>query len=59
VDQLRLKVAAFEPLAQQAQKALESVGFLRRQLQTAEARIEMLQQQLIEASGRGGEKKSP
>ena len=57
VDQLRLKVKAFEPLAQQAQKALESDGLLRRQLQAAEARIAMLEQQLIEANARAGEKR--
>jgi hypothetical protein len=56
VDQLRLKVAAFEPLALQARKALDDVGLLRRQLQAAEARIAMLEQQLIEANG-GGEKR--
>jgi hypothetical protein len=49
VDQLRLKVKAFEPLAQQAERALESVGLLRRQLQAAEARIAMLELQLAEA----------
>jgi hypothetical protein len=57
VDQLRLKVAAFEPLAQQARKALDSDGLLRRQLQAAEARIAVLEQQLIEANGRAGEKR--
>jgi hypothetical protein len=57
VDQLRLEVAAFKPLAQQARQALETVGLLRRQLQAAESRIAMLEQQLIEASGRGGEKR--
>ena len=57
VDQLRLKVAAFEPQAQQARKALDSVGLLKRQLQAAEARIAMLEQQLIEANGRAGEKR--
>jgi hypothetical protein len=56
VDQLRLKVATYEPLVQQARTALESVRLLQRQLQAAEARIAMLEQQLIEASGRGGEK---
>jgi hypothetical protein len=56
VDQLRLKVAAFEPLAQQARKALDDVGLLRRQLQAAEARVATLEQQLIEANG-GGEKR--
>jgi hypothetical protein len=50
VDQLRLKVAAYEPLAQQAQKVLDSVGLLRRQLQAAEARIAMLEQRLIAAN---------
>jgi hypothetical protein len=55
VDQLRLKVKAVEPLAQQAERALESVGHLRRQLQAAEARIAMLEQQLNEASARAGE----
>ena len=39
VDQLRLQVEAFKPLAHQARQALESVGLLRRQLQAAEARI--------------------
>ena len=57
VDQLRLKVAAYEPLAQDARKALDSVGLLRRQLQAAEARIAMLEQQLMEANGRAGEKR--
>jgi hypothetical protein len=57
VDQLRLKVSAFEPLALQARKALDSVALLRRQLQAAEARIATLEQQLIEANGRGGEKR--
>ena len=57
VDQLRLQVEAFKPLAQQARQALETVGLLRRQLQAAEVRIGMLEQQLIEANGRGGEKR--
>jgi len=57
VDQLRLKVLAYEPLAQQGQKALDSVGLLRRQLQAAEARIAGLEQQLIEANGRAGERR--
>ena len=57
VDQLRLDVAAFKPLALQARQALETVGLLRRQLQAAEARIAILEQQLIEANGRGGEKR--
>ena len=57
VDQLRLQVEAFKPLAQQARQALETVGLLRRQLQAAEVRIGMLEQQLIEANGRGGGKK--
>jgi hypothetical protein len=57
VDQLRLQVEAFKPLAQQARQALDSVGLLRRQLQAAEARIAMLEQQLIEANGRGGGKR--
>ena len=37
VDQLRLQVKGFKPLAQQARQALDSVGLLRRQLQAAEA----------------------
>jgi hypothetical protein len=57
VDQLRLQVEAFKPLAHQARQALETVGLLRRQLQAAEVRIGMLEQQLIEANGRGGGKK--
>ena len=57
VDQLRLRVKESEPLVQQAQKTLESVGLLRRQLQAAEARIAMLEQQLMEANGRAGEKR--
>ena len=57
VDQLRLQVEAFKPLAQQARQALDSVGLLRRQLQAAEARVAMLEQQLIEANGRAGEKR--
>jgi hypothetical protein len=57
VDQLRLQVEAFKPLAQQARQALDNVGLLRRQLQAAEARIAMLEQQLIEANGRGGGKR--
>jgi hypothetical protein len=57
VDQLRLQVEAFKPLAQQARQALDSVGLLKRQLQAAEARVAMLEQQLIEANGRGGEKR--
>jgi hypothetical protein len=40
----------------QAGQALESVGLLRRQLQAAEARIAMLEQQLAEANARAGEK---
>ena len=56
VDQLRLKVASYEPLAQQARNALDSVGLLRRQLQAAEARIATLEQQLIEADGRERQK---
>ena len=57
VDQLRLQVETFKPLALHARQALDSVGLLKRQLQAAEARIAMLEQQLIEASGRGGEKR--
>jgi hypothetical protein len=57
VDQLRLQVEGFKPLAQQARQALDSVGPLRRQLQAAESRIAMLEQQLIEANGRGGGKR--
>ena len=57
VDRLRLEVAAFKPLAHQAQQALETVGLLRRQLQAAESRIAMLEQQIIEANGRGGGKR--
>jgi hypothetical protein len=57
VDQLRLQVEAFKPLAQQARQALDSVGLLRRQLQAAEARVATLEQQLIEANGRGGGKR--
>ena len=57
VDQLRLQVEEFKPLAQQARQALDSVGLLRRQLQAAESRIAMLEQQLIEANGRGGGKR--
>jgi hypothetical protein len=57
VDQLRLKVRASEHLVQQAGQALESVGLLRRQLQAAEARIAMLEQQLAEENGREGENK--
>jgi hypothetical protein len=56
VDQLRLKVTTYEPQAQEARKALESVGLLRRQLQAAEARIAMLEQQLMETTA-GNEKK--
>jgi hypothetical protein len=56
VDQLRLKVTAVGPQAQEARIALESVGLLRRQLQVAEARIAMLEQQLIEATA-GNERK--
>ena len=56
VDQLRLKVRASEHLVKQAGQALESVGLLRRQLQAAEARISMLEQQLAEANARAGEK---
>jgi predicted RNase H-like nuclease (RuvC/YqgF family) len=55
VDQLRLKVATYEPLVQQARTALESVGLLRRQLQSAEARIASLEQQLLEKQGRGAD----
>ena len=57
VDQLRLQVKEFKPLEHQARQALDSVGLLRRQLQAAEARIAMLEQQLIEANGRGGGKR--
>lgn len=57
VDQLRLQVAEFKPLVHQARQALDSVGLLRRQLQAAEARIAMLEQQLFEANGRAGEKR--
>ena len=56
VDQLRLKVRAFEPLVQRAGQALESAGLLRRQLQAAEARISVLEQQLAEVNVRAGEK---
>jgi hypothetical protein len=52
VDQLRQKVALYEPLVGQARAAVESVGLLRRQLQAAEARIAALEQELIEAEGR-------
>jgi predicted RNase H-like nuclease (RuvC/YqgF family) len=55
VDQLRQKVALYEPLVLQARSAVESVGLLRRQLQAAEARIAMLEQELMTASERGGE----
>jgi hypothetical protein len=55
VDQLRLKVKEYEPLAQQASRALESVGLLRHQLQAAEARISVLEQQLGEANGTRGD----
>ena len=58
VDQLRLKVKEYEPLAQQASRALESVGLLRRQLQAAEARISVLEQQLPEAQGTRGDFRS-
>jgi predicted RNase H-like nuclease (RuvC/YqgF family) len=57
VDQLRLEVKAFKNQEQQARQALDSVGLLRRQLQAAEARIAMLERQLIEVNGRGGEKR--
>jgi hypothetical protein len=57
VDLLRRQVEEFKPLAHQARPALDSVGLLRRQLQAAEARIAMLEQQLIEANGRGGGKR--
>lgn len=56
VDRLRLKVTTYEPQAQEARKALESVGLLRRQLQAAELRIAMLEQQLIGVTA-GNEKK--
>jgi hypothetical protein len=56
VDQLRLKVSTYEPMIQEARKALESVGLLKHQLRAAELRIATLEQQLIEANRRGGQK---
>jgi len=54
VDYLRGQMATLEPLAQQAKASLETVGLLRRQLRVAEARIAMLEQQLLEeGEGRG------
>jgi len=46
IDQLRLRVARLEPIAQQASASQESNEFLRRQLQAAERRAALLEQQL-------------
>jgi hypothetical protein len=54
VDQLRQKVGTYEPLVLQARAALESVGLMRRQLQAAEVRIAVLEQQLLEERAREG-----
>jgi hypothetical protein len=54
VDSLRVKVAALEPLAQQAHTALETLTLVRRELQAAYIRIATLEQQLLsEQAGEG------
>ena len=55
VDQLRQRVAALEPLAAQATRALESAELLRRQLYAAHVRIAALEQQLIDKETTEGE----
>jgi len=54
VDRLRLKVAALEPVAQQARASQESNELLRRQLQAAALRAAMLEQQLYRLTQREG-----
>jgi hypothetical protein len=55
VDQLRVKVAALEPLAHQARTAIETAGLLRRQLQAAETRIALLEEMLLAGTRTEGE----
>jgi hypothetical protein len=52
IDQLRQKVAALEPLAHQARIDRENNERLRQQLQSAERRAALLEQQLIDAQAR-------
>ena len=52
VDQLRMQLAALEPLGQQRRAAGESDELLRRQLQAAERRAAALEQQLYELTRR-------
>lgn len=55
LDQLRLRVQALEPVAQQAQGALDTCTLLRQQLRAAELRASALDEQLLvlEKSDRG------
>jgi hypothetical protein len=48
LDRLRLKIAALEPLAQQARLAQDTHELLRHQLRAAEFQIATLQQQLLD-----------
>jgi hypothetical protein len=54
VDQLRLKLAALEPLAQQGRLSQDSDGLLRHRLQAAEHRAAAFEQQLYEITRREG-----
>jgi hypothetical protein len=55
VDQLRLKLAALEPLAQQARVARDSDQLLRHRLNAAEARAAALERRLYELTRDNGE----
>ena len=47
VDRLRQQVSALEPLARQARLANETMEWLRRQLQSAERRASLFEEQLL------------
>jgi hypothetical protein len=55
IDQLRMKLAALEPFAQQGRATHASDELLRRQLQAAERRAAALEQQLYELTRREGQ----
>jgi predicted RNase H-like nuclease (RuvC/YqgF family) len=55
VDQLRQRVAALEPAAAQATRALENAELLRRQLYAAHVRIAALEQELLAKDTQAGQ----